>query len=284
MKHVVEAALDYTASQLQRTTASHDGQGQDLQDHDKQDLTAQKQDESDHSPQRLAELIQRSPDPRSLIYGAGSQFGSMRSHESRSPQAPERPPLPSATSLACDNEVAVTKAEPVLEPAPAELPMTLVHTVQPSSSRPSFREYVEQNKNAPRAVTAGREQRQFRVSLLERSQQPVAGRRARSASLPPFSSAPADAIRQRTRSCLAAPLAQALLLPSEPSHHGGVGDSTGSMLFSHLLGDGAALPVQAALPPPPPPPPFDPLRDTGADGVPDSVLQAYMAGDLSAID
>ncbi|KAJ2080999.1 hypothetical protein H4R24_002668 [Coemansia sp. RSA 988] len=288
IKHVVEAALNHTVSQLQHTTASSSVEDHHLQSHDTldrntQDPASQKQDASDHSPQRLAELIQRSPDPRSLIYGVGSQFGSMRSHESRSPEALARPPLPSATSLADDNDATDAKATPVPKPAPVRPPMSLFHTVQSSSSRPSFHEYVEQQKSTPGAVTTGREQRQFRVSLLDRSLQSATGRRARSASLPPFSSAPQDAIRQRTRSCLVAPLAQALLLPSELPRHGGVGDSSDSMLFSHLLGDGAALPVQAA-PPPPPPLPFDPLRDTGADGVPDSVLQAYMAGDLSAID
>ncbi|KAJ2892944.1 hypothetical protein GGI21_005503, partial [Coemansia aciculifera] len=65
-------------------------------------------------------------------------------------------------------------------------------------------------------------------------------------------------------------------------------------LFSHLLGDGAALTspdlkvarrqsgaqplVQTA------PPLFDPEVDTGENGVPDSVLRAYLAGDLTAIE
>ncbi|KAJ2793880.1 hypothetical protein H4S07_006919, partial [Coemansia furcata] len=65
-------------------------------------------------------------------------------------------------------------------------------------------------------------------------------------------------------------------------------------LFSHLLGDGAALTspdlkvarrqsaaqplVQTA------PPLFDPDVDTGENGVPDSVLRAYLAGDLTAIE
>ncbi|PIA12931.1 hypothetical protein COEREDRAFT_11966 [Coemansia reversa NRRL 1564] len=289
VKHVVEAALDYTAIQLQRASTSSDTQNQDLHnrgtlDHDAQSPAVQSQDNLDHSPERLAQLIQNSPDPRSLIYGAGSQFGSMRSHEeSRSPQALARPPLPPATDPTSDNDVGVSKAAHVPKPAPTELSMAPVDIAQQTSSRSSFREYVEQQKNSPRATTAGREQRQFRVSLLDRNHQSITGRRARSASLPPLSSAPADAIRQRTRSCLAAPLVQALLLPSEPPSHGGVGSSTDSMLFSHLLGDGAALPNQAPSPPPPPPP-FDPLRDTGTSGVPDSVLQAYMAGDLSAID
>ncbi|KAJ1987591.1 hypothetical protein GGI04_006125, partial [Coemansia thaxteri] len=57
------------------------------------------------------------------------------------------------------------------------------------------------------------------------------------------------------------------------------------VLFSHLLGDGAALTSPelnvASLQPPPL---FDPHTDTGENGVPESVLRAYMAGDLTAIE
>ncbi|KAJ2160274.1 hypothetical protein GGF46_002386 [Coemansia sp. RSA 552] len=66
-----------------------------------------------HGPKDLAQLVQRSPDPRTLIYDAASQFGSMRSRESpgseaAEPRVPPRPPLPqaiiaTAAGVECNN-------------------------------------------------------------------------------------------------------------------------------------------------------------------------------------
>ncbi|KAJ2350880.1 hypothetical protein GGF43_004195, partial [Coemansia sp. RSA 2618] len=47
-----------------------------------------------HDRQHLARLVQNSPDPRNLIYDAGSQFGSMRSHESRGTDVAEAKAMP----------------------------------------------------------------------------------------------------------------------------------------------------------------------------------------------
>ncbi|KAJ2718288.1 hypothetical protein H4S00_003856, partial [Coemansia sp. D1744] len=68
--------------------------------------------------QRLARLVQRSPDPRNLIYDAGSQFGSMRSHESRGTDVAEtktavRPPLPPDLVAAHNAATATSKQVPI---------------------------------------------------------------------------------------------------------------------------------------------------------------------------
>ncbi|KAJ2506997.1 hypothetical protein IWW47_001311 [Coemansia sp. RSA 2052] len=195
----------------------------------------------------------------------------------------------------------------------------------------SLQEYVEQQKLSVhhRATPTGHEQLNFRVSLLERTP-PEYNRKSRSVSLPPphsrLPALPFDilqpaiarpsldrpvyiprpaATHQRTKSFYdSPPLAQALLLPEWPKAAAVSGQSQKQSLaddelaeralFSHLLGDGAALTspdlkvarrqsgaqplVQTA------PPLFDPEIDTGENGVPDSVLRAYLAGDLTAIE
>ncbi|KAJ2061249.1 hypothetical protein GGI17_003198 [Coemansia sp. S146] len=192
----------------------------------------------------------------------------------------------------------------------------------------SLQEYVEQQKLGVhhRATPTGHEQLNFRVSLLER-RLPEYNKKARSVSLPsPHSGLPAlptdilqpaisrssqdrpiyiprPAAHQRTKSFYdSPPLVQALLHPEWPMAASGQSQEQSlaeeelaeRALFSHLLGDGAALTspdlkvarrqsgaqslVQAA------PPLFDPDVDTGENGVPDSVLRAYLAGDLTAIE
>ncbi|KAJ2889590.1 hypothetical protein IWW38_004615, partial [Coemansia aciculifera] len=192
----------------------------------------------------------------------------------------------------------------------------------------SLQEYVEQQKLGVhhRATPTGNEQLNFRVSLLERAP-PEYNRKTRSVSLPsPHSGLPvlpADmlqpanacpspdrpiyiprpATHQRTKSFYdSPPLVQALLLPEWPQSASAQSQEQSlaedelaeRALFSHLLGDGAALTspdlkvarrqsgaqplVQTA------PPLFDPEVDTGENGVPDSVLRAYLAGDLTAIE
>ncbi|KAJ2460552.1 hypothetical protein GGI03_005252 [Coemansia sp. RSA 2337] len=194
----------------------------------------------------------------------------------------------------------------------------------------SLQEYVEQQKLGVhhRATPTGHEQLNFRVSLLER-RLPEYNKKARSVSLPsPHSGLPAlptdmvlqpaisrssqdrpiyiprPAAHQRTKSFYdSPPLVQALLQqPEWPMAASGQSQEQSlaeeelaeRALFSHLLGDGAALTspdlkvarrqsaaqslVQAA------PPLFDPDVDTGENGVPDSVLRAYLAGDLTAIE
>ncbi|KAJ2685804.1 hypothetical protein IWW39_004050 [Coemansia spiralis] len=190
----------------------------------------------------------------------------------------------------------------------------------------SLQEYVEQQKVGVhhRTTPTGHEQLNFRVSLLER-RLPEHNRKARSVSLPsPHSGLPAlptdilqpvisrslqdrpifisrPAAHQRTRSFYDSPhLVQTLLQPEWPiaasaqsqSQEQSLADEelAERALFSHLLGDGAALTSpdlkvarrqSGALPAPPL---FDPDVDTGENGVPDSVLRAYLAGDLTAIE
>ncbi|KAJ2478966.1 hypothetical protein IWW56_003399 [Coemansia sp. RSA 2131] len=174
-----------------------------------------------------------------------------------------------------------------------------------------------------RSTTTGNEQLNFRVSLLERKL-PEFNRRTRSVSLPasqPALLAIADgrnlvqqsARQQRARSFYESPLlVQTLLLQqSEPStagislpplpatgrtmSQGADEDLEDRALFSTLLGDGAALtspeivaarrmsgartPSQVSAPLA-----FDPQSDHGENGVPDSVLRAYMAGDTTAVE
>ncbi|KAJ2746317.1 hypothetical protein GGI20_001439 [Coemansia sp. BCRC 34301] len=197
------------------------------------------------------------------------------------------------------------------------------------SERPiSLQEYVEQQKIGVhhRSTPTGHEQLNFRVSLLERAP-PEYRRKTRSVSLPsPHSGMPvlpADilqsrpspdrpiyiprpAAHQRTKSFYdSPPLVQALLLlppPEWPNTASGQSQEQSlaeeelaeRALFSHLLGDGAALTSpdlkvarrQSSAQPSVQTAPllFDPEVDTGENGVPDSVLRAYLAGDLTAIE
>ncbi|KAJ2779264.1 hypothetical protein H4R18_004105 [Coemansia javaensis] len=108
---------------------------------------------------------------------------------------------------------------------------------------------------------------------------------------------------QATTTIAAAPVVgtQQLARKSTATQKSASEDLEDAALFSSLLGDGAALTSPDAkvahrqsgalqpgqTPPPPPPPlplPFDPVRDTGDNGVPDTVLRAYMAGDFTAIE
>ncbi|KAJ1997297.1 hypothetical protein GGI06_006528, partial [Coemansia sp. S85] len=176
----------------------------------------------------------------------------------------------------------------------------------------SLQEYVEQQKVGVhhRTTPTGHEQLNFRVSLLER-RLPEHNRKARSVSLPsPHSGLPAlptdilqpvisrslqdrpifisrPAAHQRTRSFYDSPhLVQTLLQPEWPiaasaqsqSQEQSLADEelAERALFSHLLGDGAALTSpdlkvarrqSGALPALPL---FDPDVDTGENGVPDS--------------
>ncbi|KAJ2318173.1 hypothetical protein IWW52_002714, partial [Coemansia sp. RSA 2704] len=101
--------LDYAGGQLLLAA----GRGQSVPT---PDSFPRQVDEEAHDPQRLARLVQRSPDPRNLIYDAGSQFGSMRSHGSHgsdaaSAKVPARPPLP-PDMIAAHNRAAVIRKEP----------------------------------------------------------------------------------------------------------------------------------------------------------------------------
>ncbi|KAJ1865147.1 hypothetical protein LPJ73_000101 [Coemansia sp. RSA 2703] len=190
--------------------------------------------------------------------------------------------------------------------------------------RMSLHEYVEQQRlpHTARAMNAGHEQLSFRVSLLDR-RPPSFSKKTRSASLPapppmlPVLAAgflPRPAAHQRARSFYdSPPLAQALLAAEAsspdsqqqspwPAASTRLGDSSIAgeelverALFSHLLGDGAALTspdvrvarrqsATSAVVPAHAPQLFDPLVDTGENGVPDSVLRAYLAGDMTAIE
>ncbi|KAI8323300.1 hypothetical protein GQ54DRAFT_115443 [Martensiomyces pterosporus] len=169
-----------------------------------------------------------------------------------------------------------------------------------TNRRVSLQEYVEQQKPTARSrsTSMGHEQLNFRVSLLARKPSGRTKTR-RHVSYPSPQSAPPA-------------FAASLLLPPVlgPHEAGGAGvhdhsrQQTASFyetpvlaqraLFSQLLGDGAAL-----TPPDlkdarrqsggvpliqPAPPLFDPDNDTGENGVPESVLRAYLAGDLTAIE
>ncbi|KAJ2710389.1 hypothetical protein H4R19_003769, partial [Coemansia spiralis] len=312
---------------------------------------------ADLDPRLLAVLVQQSPDPRSLIYGAGSQFGTMR--PPKAPAQPSRPPMPPMPPRAVEADtsgnddsppakppratmaagppphlelllplVAATESEalarasiqatPSASPAVApralqgdSTPPTATTDGQPATQRNparlSFQEYIEQQRIALRTPGSGQEQREFRVSLLERKP-PTHGSRTRSWSLPaPRPAFAAYAIDRRRLSMRAAqdpsPLVQALLLQQQPIRRPSASASGSealedAALFSTLLGDGAALTspdvkvarrqsgalLAGPTPPPPLPLPFDPEVDTGDDGVPDSVLRAYMAGDVTAIE
>ncbi|KAJ2454057.1 hypothetical protein EV183_001780 [Coemansia sp. RSA 2336] len=181
----------------------------------------------------------------------------------------------------------------------------------------------QKQKSGSRSTKTGNEQLNFRVSLLERPPEPNRRARSVSLPSPqPALLAPVDGLmrqrsrtaHQRTRSFYDSPLlVQTLLLQqSEPSSAGMPPAWPGSArsmsqgadeeledcaLFSTLLGDGAALTPpdvgaarqQTALAPgsiasSPPTLPFDPERDCGDTGVPDSVLRAYMAGDIMAVE
>ncbi|KAJ1743466.1 hypothetical protein LPJ68_000965 [Coemansia sp. RSA 1086] len=181
----------------------------------------------------------------------------------------------------------------------------------------------QKQKSGSRSTKTGNEQLNFRVSLLERPPGPNRRARSVSLPSPqPTLLAPVDGpmrqrsrtAHQRTRSFYDSPLlVQTLLLQqSEPSSAGVPPAWPGSArsmsqgadeeledcaLFSTLLGDGAALTPpdvgaarqQSALAPgsiasSPPALPFDPQRDCGDTGVPDSVLRAYMAGDIMAVE
>ncbi|KAI9500485.1 hypothetical protein BX070DRAFT_255174 [Coemansia spiralis] len=109
---------------------------------------------------------------------------------------------------------------------------------------------------------------------------------------------------QRTRSFYdSPPLVQALLQPdislapkgaTHAQSQGADEEIAERALFSQLLGDGAALTSPdvklarrqstASSLVPASQPLFDPTRDTGENGVPDSVLRAYLAGDLTAVE
>ncbi|KAJ2662000.1 hypothetical protein IWW48_002059 [Coemansia sp. RSA 1200] len=194
----------------------------------------------------------------------------------------------------------------------------------------AFQEYVEQQRRLPRdrSSHAGMEQLNFRVSLLDRPMLEH-NRRSRSVSLP----APQRAAsvlenkawqqrrpsthqqmgtaeqsfdhyaHQRSKSFYdSSPLVQTLLKPELPpltatthsKSQGADEEMADRALFSHLLGDGAALtPSDAKIArrqsttsslAPTAPQLFDPIRDTGENGVPDSVLRAYLAGDITAIE
>ncbi|KAJ2802930.1 hypothetical protein H4R21_002226 [Coemansia helicoidea] len=313
---------------------------------------------ADLDPQALAALVQRSPDPRSLIYGAGSRFGTMRalqppaksplaaapttadtagndgdpaSHPAHAPAgtmaagpaAPFEMQLPrvaatDSESLARASIQATPSASPAV--APQGLPDTAERSPAPnaaaggsatrSDARLSLQEYIEQQRAALRSPGSGREQREFRVSLLERKP-PAQGSRVRSWSLPvPRPAFPALVVSQRRQSMRTvqepSPLVQVLLLqPPEQqpdAHNGPVRRGSGgaeapedTALFSNLLGDGAALTSpdvkvarrQSGVLQPgmaPAPLPFDPETDTGDNGVPESVLRAYVAGDHTAIE
>ncbi|KAJ1734221.1 hypothetical protein LPJ61_001190 [Coemansia biformis] len=306
-----------------------------------------------HDPQHLAMLVQRSPDPRTLIYDAGSQFGTMHSRkaatgpprtaeaitgndadlpEARSPagqggkmrevigagascQADRSmawsPPSNSAAHRVADGLreplelhllVAATESEAVarasIQATPSASPAVAAQVVQGSAAsnavpaaaagatqsesgcaqsqaRLSFQSYVAQQRLALRTAGSGQEQREFRVSLLGRKV-PAHGNRTRSWSLPE-----------------PRPALQALAVNRRPSVGAGE-DLEDAALFSHLLGDGAALTSpdvkvarrqSGALPAGQAPAlAFDPATDTGDDGVPDSVLRAYVAGDITAIE
>ncbi|KAJ1722551.1 hypothetical protein LPJ53_003048 [Coemansia erecta] len=210
----------------------------------------------------------------------------------------------------------------------------------PENRRMSLQEYVEQQRlpATGRAMHAGHEQLNFRVSLLDRKP-PRFNKKSRSASLPPLQSMlpvlgtaavdpagtsarslfdrsayiPRPGAHQRTRSFYdSPPLVQALLnpdisspdsqMPPWPAGSSRLGDSSIAgeelverALFSHLLGDGAALTspdirvarkqsVASTVLPSNTTQLFDPEVDTGEDGVPEPVLRAYLAGDLTAIE
>ncbi|KAJ2611434.1 hypothetical protein EV177_003488 [Coemansia sp. RSA 1804] len=201
---------------------------------------------------------------------------------------------------------------------------------QHEDSSLAFQEYVEQQRKLPRDRTshAGMEQLNFRVSLLDRPM-PEHNRRSRSVSLPaPQRTASVlenkawqqrrpsthqqmgtaeqsfdHYAHQRTKSFYeSSPLVQTLLKPELPpltatthsKSQGADEEMADRALFSHLLGDGAALtPSDAQVArrqsttsslAPTAPQLFDPIRDTGENGVPDSVLRAYLAGDITAIE
>ncbi|KAJ1801127.1 hypothetical protein LPJ59_000552 [Coemansia sp. RSA 2399] len=194
----------------------------------------------------------------------------------------------------------------------------------------AFQEYVEQQRKLPkdRSSHAGIEQLNFRVSLLDRPM-PEYNHRSRSVSLPaPQRTASALAnevwqqrrpsVQQQTEAAIHAlrpfvhqrpnsfyespPLVQALLQPDLPPNtdtthsksQGADEEIAERALFSHLLGDGAALTSpdlklarrqsNASSLVPAAPQLFDPIHDTGENGVPDSVLRAYLAGDIMAIE
>ncbi|KAJ2402304.1 hypothetical protein GGI23_000811 [Coemansia sp. RSA 2559] len=194
----------------------------------------------------------------------------------------------------------------------------------------AFQEYVEQQRKLPkdRSSHAGIEQLNFRVSLLDRPM-PEYSRRSRSVSLPapqrtasglakevrqqrrPSAQQQTDAaihalrpfVHQRPNSFYdSPPLVQALLQPDLPPNtdtthsksQGADEEIAERALFSHLLGDGAALTSpdlklarrqsNASSLVPAAPQLFDPIHDTGENGVPDSVLRAYLAGDIMAIE
>ncbi|KAJ1769164.1 hypothetical protein LPJ74_004280 [Coemansia sp. RSA 1843] len=194
----------------------------------------------------------------------------------------------------------------------------------------AFQEYVEQQRKLPRdrSSHAGVEQLNFRVSLLDRPM-PEYNRRSRSVSLPAPQRAgsilasevwqqrrpsvqqntdtavhaPRPFVHQRANSFYdSPPLVQALLKPDVPSatptthskSQGADEEIAERALFSHLLGDGAALTSPdlklarrqstASSLAPAAPQLFDPAHDTGENGVPDSVLRAYLAGDIMAIE
>ncbi|KAJ2778724.1 hypothetical protein GGI15_004087 [Coemansia interrupta] len=213
-------------------------------------------------------------------------------------------------------------------------------SIGPENRRMSLQEYVEQQRlpATGKAIHAGHEQLNFRVSLLDRKPLKF-NKKSRSASLPPLQSilpvlgtATADptgasarslfdrtsylsrsGAHQRTRSFYdSPPLVQALLnpdmsspdsqMPPWPAGSSRLGDSSIAgeelverALFSHLLGDGAALTspdirvarkqsVASTVLPSNAQQLFDPDVDTGEDGVPEPVLRAYLAGDLTAIE
>ncbi|KAJ1961050.1 hypothetical protein GGI12_003468 [Dipsacomyces acuminosporus] len=175
-----------------------------------------------------------------------------------------------------------------------------------------------------RLTNMGHEQLNFRVSLLQRKPSERSRKMRSVSLPSPQSAPPAllsgmlppvlmaqDAAHQRTHSFYETPaLAQALGQPalvSQSANHPhswppaiqalGVTfseDITERALFSQILGDGAALTPRdlkdakrhsGGIPLLQPAPPlFDPAKDTGEDGVPESVLRAYLAGDLTAIE
>ncbi|KAJ1948244.1 hypothetical protein FBU59_001682, partial [Linderina macrospora] len=204
---------------------------------------------------------------------------------------------------------------------PTDSPAISAMQVNGASNRPlSLRDYVEQQKIKPDKLTLEQAHKQinFRVSLFEHV--PDYDKKPRSVSLPPpqnpnsgppqalmpmfgAQDSTADDTRQRTRSVYdnqAPPAAAALGIGARnlPATFQSLAmalneELADRVLFNSLLGDGGALEgheMQAvqrqsgiALPSPAQPL-FDPVKDTGENGVPDSVVRAFMAGDLTAID
>ncbi|ORX66565.1 hypothetical protein DL89DRAFT_65081 [Linderina pennispora] len=206
----------------------------------------------------------------------------------------ERLPVMDALHIDTLARVSVQAQASHVSPATQKTQLTDSPVAPPAQLNGSLtlHDYVQQQKTRPDDLTPEQAHRQldFRVSLLDHASSP----KPRAVSLPvppPQPSTPG----MRPRSVFASPpVAAALGARNLPATFQSLAmalneELADRVLFDALLGDGGAL-QQPALQEvqrqslPSAQPLFDPETDTGENGVPESVVQAFMAGDLTAID